>query len=83
MTENATTAARVERLVGRLREWASGPACLNPENADQINLLAKAAEELERLTKGADLLRHIASLRNDCPFGCSPNRHTCGLQYWE
>ena len=33
-----------------LRELASGPAAQNPENIDALNLLCRAADEIERLS---------------------------------
>jgi len=47
--EPETTASTVHQIVIRLREWASGPAGHNSENAEYIELIADAAKQLERL----------------------------------
>lgn len=48
-------------LVNQLREMAEGPATQNPANAYYLNLLTKAADEIERLQE--EIERREGALR--------------------
>jgi len=87
--EPETTASTVHQIVIRLREWASGPAAHNPENADYIELIAEAAKQLERLDGIVGCVTrncvHIddTSPKDEAGPMCGPTwakvAHVCGL----